>query len=267
MRQLEVVIVLIVLAVAGWGSAFSIHREATVWKQRYENLSEQFSSLQSRYADLENAYASLSWNYSELQSDYDGLLLEYHDLQEDYQTLQGEYYDLLDRYNGLVDDWNKLVEDYNSFINEYNDLVNKYNNLSYKIELISQLYDPVKYKQTPFIAELKYWLRTDRTDQVEYVDPDYVCFHFAVTLMLHGRAHHYQIGVIYVHGYDIVTGEEFRHAINAIVTHEGLVYIEPQTDDIWWLENHQEITPGEAYEFPGFENPIYVQEVIIVFNY
>lgn len=174
---------------------------------------------------------------------YSDLLSEYGEISRKYEILSGSY----DR---LVDERDNLTE-------RYNELAQRY----------SWLDPPLQSKSVPSTAELQLWLESDKTDEYEYVDPDFTCYQFSVLLMLHGRAQQYDIGVVTIHGYHNETGESFSHSINAIITTEGLVYIEPQLDEVWWLEDHSEIAKGMMHTFPGSEDPIHVEEISIFFDY
>lgn len=50
------------------------------------------------------------------------------------------------------------------------------------------------------------------------------------------------------------TGNTWKHAFDFIMTNEGLVYLEPQTNAVWWLPDHKEIEPGMTFRYEGFPN-------------
>lgn len=177
---------------------------------------------------------------------------------------EAAYSDLLVEFNDLSGKYGTLLSSYERLTKERDDLTKRYNELS---ERYSWLDPPLKGKKTPSIDELELWLQSDKTDEYEYDDPDFACLQFSLLLMLHGRAQHYDIGVVAIYGFNNETGEPFFHSINAVVTTVGLVYIEPQLDEVWWLEDYSEITNGTTHRFPGFGDPIYVSRTSILFDY
>jgi hypothetical protein len=64
------------------------------------------------------------------------------------------------------------------------------------------------------------------------------------------------MGMVYLHGHFTDTKKEFNHAFNVIYTSEGLTYVEPQTDEIWWYANHSEIPAGNEIEFGKHDPPL-----------
>ncbi|MCW4021481.1 MAG: hypothetical protein NWF14_09700 [Candidatus Bathyarchaeota archaeon] len=152
-------------------------------------------------------------------------------------------------HNDLTDSWKNLVVACNA------------TNIAF-----GWLDEPLKYKTVPSTDELRLWLLNDTTDEYEYSDTDFDCFHYSATLTLHGRARHYDMGLVAIYGYNVFTGERLFHCINAIVTSEGLVYIEPQLDEVWHFEGNSELTNGTSYDLPGLDY-VYVEEVKIIFTY
>jgi len=62
------------------------------------------------------------------------------------------------------------------------------------------------------------------------------------------------MGIIELRAVTNETGNTWKHAFNFIMTNEGLVYLEPQTDTVWWLPDHKEIEPGMTFRYEGFPN-------------
>ena len=177
---------------------------------------------------------------------------------------ESAYSDLLSEYNGILRGYETLSGSYDRLAEERDNLTKRYEELAQRY---SWLDPPLQNQSVPSTAELRLWLQRDKTDEYEYSDPDFTCYQFSVLLMLHGRAQHYDIGVIAIHGYRNETGEPLSHSVNAIITTEGLVYVEPQLDEVWWLEEHAEITEGTIHTFPGSEDPIHVEEISTFFDY
>lgn len=177
---------------------------------------------------------------------------------------ESAYSDLLSKFNEISRRHGTLSGSYDRLVEERDNLTKRYNELAERYTLLDL---PLKNETVPSTSELEHWLQTDGTNEYEYDDPDFMCIHFSVILMLHARAQHFNMGVILVYGHRNETGEPFSHSINAIITTEGLVYVEPQLDKVWWLEDHSEITNGTAYRFPMSLEPIYVDGIFIFFDY
>jgi chaperonin cofactor prefoldin len=220
----------------------------------YASLQQDYETLEQRHASLESEYNSLTSQYSALRSEHDALVSEYNALSQDYKSLQSKY--------------SALRTDYNALRTKYNSLDQKYEKLFSDYQLLKEAFDkPLTYKQVPSIESLRRWLwYEDQTDTIKYDDPDFVCGDFAVMLAIHAKVKHWDMGVIGVWGYNRDTHEDYAHAFNAIITTEGLVYIEPQNDDVWWYENHEEISIGTTYEI-GEDQWIYVEDVRIILQY
>lgn len=103
--------------------------------------------------------------------------------------------------------------------------------------------------EVPSFSQLSAWLIINITNQVPYQDPDFVCFDFAKMLANHSRQENWKIALVILNGSDTATKQSWYHAINAINTTEGLVYIEPQTDEAWWYSDHEPIVSGNTYKF------------------
>jgi len=170
---------------------------------------------------------------------------------------ESAYSDLLYRFKEISGEYNVLSRSNDLLVERYSGLAERYSLLDL----------PLNSKKIPSIRELELWLQIDNTDESAYNDPDFACLHFSVLLMLRGRAQHYDIGVVAVYGHHNETEEPFSHSVNAIITTEGLVYIEPQLDKVWWFEDHSQMTVGTTHEFPISEDPIYVENIAVFFHY
>jgi len=174
-----------------------------------------------------------------------------------YSHLLSENDQLSGKYDALLGIYDKLAEEKENLTKRYQELAERYKWLD----------QPLKNRTVPSVRELELWLQIDETDRRAYGDPDFTCLHFSVLLMLNARARHYYVGVVAVYGYNNRTKEPFSHSINAVITTEGLVYIEPQLDRVWWLQDHSEITGGNVHRFPISQDPIYVVETATFFDY
>jgi len=209
-----------------------LEKEYLKIRQELESLNRTYQTLLANHTQLHASFLELAWNHEELKREHQQLLTNYTDLLSKYRTLTS-------KYQALVEDYQKLSEAFN---------------------------EPLSYEELPTINELIYWLTfEDQTDKIAYNYPDFICGDFAFMLALHAKLKHWDMGVVAIFGYD-EKREPFAHVFNAILCKEGLVYVEPQTDDVWWYENHKEITEGKWYEYPG-KGRIYVERYIIILRY
>jgi hypothetical protein len=73
------------------------------------------------------------------------------------------------------------------------------------------------------------------------------------------------MGVIGIHGYNVDSKEPFHHALNVLNTTEGIVYIEPQLDELWWYDNHQEMYANHRWKI--VEQDIFIESLEIMADY
>ena len=240
----------------------ALRGELSSLKQNFTSLSEAYSSLNESYIRLSQEHSALKISYNALEGAYVQLNSSYSNLLNAYSTLNSTYGELLTRYSNLNATYNELLKQYSALNASYSQLLSL--NSSYA-KLYSALYQPLTNKTVPTTEELEAWLREDPTDTIAYNMPNFVCGDYAVMLAFHAKLMGWDMGVVAVLGRK-ADGSEFNHAFNAIICMEGLVYVEPQTDDVWWYSGHSEIQPGGWYEYPGF-GQVYVQEYVIVVLY
>lgn len=235
----------------------------------YVSLADALSTnerLKGVVSELLLQQDELFTNYSRLVTNYDALNASYRQLVENYRELQSAYSELLSAYASLSANHTSLSARFKDLNASYVELVHKYEKLRHDYDVLYKvLYKPLENKTVPKVDELKAWLKEDPTDTIQYRDPDFVCGDFAMMLSFHAKLKGWDMGVVAVFGHD-ADGEKFNHAFNAILCAEGLVYVEAQTDSVWWNENHEEIVPGRWYEFPGFGR-IYVERYAVVVLY
>jgi len=240
----------------------ALRGELSSLKQNFTSLSEAYSSLNESYVRLSQEHSALQISYNALEGAYVQLNSSYSNLLNAYSTLNSTYGELLTRYSNLNATYNELLKQYSALNASYSQLLSL--NSSYA-KLYSALYEPLTNKTVPTTEELEAWLREDPTDTIAYNMPNFVCGDYAVMLAFHAKLMGWDMGVVAVLGRK-ADGSEFNHAFNAIICREGLVYVEPQTDDVWWYSGHSEIQPGGWYKYPGF-GQVYVEEYIIVVLY
>jgi len=88
----------------------------------------------------------------------------------------------------------------------------------------------------PTYQEMLDFIRIDQTDKNPYNESSYYCFHFAADVKLNAFKAGYRCGFVYIEG---TTG---AHAIVCFnTTDKGIIFIEPQTDEI------AQVVVGEYY--------------------
>jgi hypothetical protein len=180
-------------------------------------------------------------------------------LRSQYLSLNSSYAVLNEKYSNLTSQQAAANAQLVQISNRYNDLLNKYNNI---LQLVDR---PIQNPLTPTLSELQSWLKSDDTNQLNYNAPDFVCLDFSVVLAEKARENHWKMGVVFVHGYRNDTGEKLEHAFNLIDTTEGPVYVEPETDLVWWNAGHGQIQLNGVYQIDY--KPVLVQQVDILVGY
>lgn len=130
----------------------------------------------------------------------------------------------------------------------------RYREIDAKYRMLTTYVDwSLENRSTPSISELKDWLAQDPTDQLSF-NENFNCRDFSILLSIKARHKHWDMGIIELRAVINETGNTWKHAFNFIMTSEGLVYLEPQTDTVWWLPDHKEIEPGITFRYEGFPN-------------
>jgi hypothetical protein len=273
-----VIIALLILTVSIGCHDISVQVENARFKANYESatrlvqklesqnkeLLENYSRLLEEFEVLNQLYVTLSQNYTSLTEQYRKVLAEYVRLTVDYASLNLTYWKLLQNYTDLEGQTFELRSKYENLSSAYQTLLANYSEVKSEFEkLYFAVYKPLlsNETETPSIDELRSWLEKDETDKINYTYPDFVCGDFAVMLSMHAKLNHWDMGVVAVLG-ATADGSEFDHAFNAIRCKEGLVYVEPQNDEIFYGP----ISEDAWYYHPGFGH-IYVNLFIIVVLY
>jgi len=200
---------------------------------------------------LVSILSGLAYAYVDLNNRFNKLRSDYNTLKTDYSTLQARHAQFTTSYQTLSHNYTLLKNQYTTLSQDYNELSQAFNN-------------PLSYKTTPTITELEQWLTSDNTDSIHFTIPDFICGDFSVMLSQHAKLKHWDIGIVVARGYT-ETYQSYNHAFNAIITTEGLVYIEPQNDHYWWYSGHQPISEDSWWEID--DEQIYVQGYTIVVLY
>jgi chaperonin cofactor prefoldin len=232
---------------------------------KYTELDRQYNTLRTDYRTLNNSHNALQNNYENLETSYQTLNTSYKTLNQKYTTLDDKYTTLNDKYTNLNNVYANINSSYATLSSQYATLNQQYASLFQDYDQLSQAFnEPLAHEVIPTNTELENWLATDTTDTIGYTMPDFICGDFSVMLSQHAKLVNWDIGIVAVWGYTD-TYESFAHAFNAIITTEGLVYIEPQTDQYWWYTGHQEISQGQWWEIG--DQWIYVEDYSVIVWY
>lgn len=246
------------------------------WRSLYDNYSAlegAYTSIQLQLANLTQAYERLKENNTLLREAYTRLNISYTDLQAEYRSSEEAYKSLKTEHDALLQNYSHIISEYKTLSSAYSDLETSCERLKETLENINRsytllyqaFYEPLTNKTVPTVQELKNWLAEDKVDQISYVYPDFVCGDYAVMLAFHAKLKGWDMGVVTVVGH-YPDRREFNHAFNAIKCREGLVYVEPQTDSVWWNPGYAEIKSESWYTFPDFGR-IYIDTIVVAVLY
>lgn len=229
-------------------------------REMLQELENQHEDLLKRYEALRGSYAVLQSNYASLTESFERLKSDYTALNETYNTLLQNYTLLQQQFQGYL----KLQNKYEALLSEHQVLKASYEELKKTYEeLHFAVYRPLWLNETvkPTISELKRWLAEDDTDAIPYSRWDFVCGDYALMLSVKAKMKCWDMGIVVVLGRDS-QGNEFNHAFNAIRCIEGLVYVEPQNDQVFYGP----ISEDSWYYHPGFGR-VYVETIIVIVPY
>lgn len=96
----------------------------------------------------------------------------------------------------------------------------------------------------PTYSEMKTFIESDTTNQHTWTE-SYTCFNFCNDVITHAYSQGIRVGFVYIAYYD-----DTSHAIICFdTTDRGIVYVEPQTDEIIPLSTNTVYPIGSPYEF------------------
>ncbi|MEM4652666.1 MAG: hypothetical protein QW535_01030 [Candidatus Nezhaarchaeales archaeon] len=272
-RGLKILAIISALSVLLFYSCLStymsnlLRSEVAILKGRLQELEAQYEDLSKRHEALSASYIDLQGRYSTLLDSFEKLTSEHLELKDAYAMLNKTYTELLQNYTILqqqLQDYLNLQERYEVLLSEHQALSASYAKLKEAYDKMHfALFSPLLLNETvrPTINDLKRWLAEDDTDKIPYSKWDFVCGDYALMLSVKAKMNHWDVGIVVVLGRD-AQGREFNHAFNAIRCVEGLVYIEPQNDQVFYAS----IKEGSWYYHPGF-GQIYVETFVIVVPY
>jgi uncharacterized protein YlxW (UPF0749 family) len=195
-------------------------------------LEEQVSSLQTEATTLENEKSTLENQVSTLQANVSSLQSEVVSLENVTLSLETQVSNLQSEVKSLEDE---VVQSFNS---GYAEGESEGYQLGYDEGYAQGVEDGPEsgwYIRDPTYDEAIAFTNSDKTDENEYTS-DYVCYDFTADFNSNAFQMGYRCGFVYI---------EFSDSAHAIAcfntTDNGLIYIEPQNDEIVTL------TIGQSY--------------------
>jgi predicted nucleic acid-binding Zn-ribbon protein len=220
----------------------SLRNEKTALENQLSTLQANISSLQTEVTALGNEKSALEMQVSalqviisDLQSDVDSLNDDKIDLEAQVASLQSEITSLNNEKTALENQVSTLQANITSLqteITSLEDEVSESYQLGYDAGYAQGVEDGAGsgwYIRDPTYAEAIDFINSDRTDENEYTE-DYVCYDFTADFNTNAFQMGYRCGFVYI---------EFPYSAHAIAcfntTDRGLIYIEPQTDEIVYV--------------------------------
>lgn len=178
-------------------------------------LTQEIETITQEKVALETNLNALQTSFDDLQLEHAKLVSVYNSLNANYDSLQKEHEILLLEYESIYR--SRYEEGYEE---------------GYTQGLTEKGYNVVD----PTYEEALDFIRSDRTDKNRYVEGEYVCWNFVADFKNNAFEAGYRCGFVYI---------EFRDGGHGIVcfntTDRGLIFVEPQDDDLVAL------TVGEHY--------------------
>jgi peptidoglycan hydrolase CwlO-like protein len=230
----------------------SLSNEKTALENQVSTLQANITSLQTEITALENEKSTLETqisalqaNISDLQSDVDSLNSDKAALEDQVASLQSEVTSLSNDKTALENQVSTLQANITSLQTEItaleNEVIESFNlgyaegetegyQVGYDVGYDQGVEDGAGsgwYIRDPTYAEAIAFINSDITDENEYIPGYYVCYDFTADLSANAFQIGYRCGFVYI---------EFSDSAHAIAcfntTDSGLIYIEPQTDEI-----------------------------------
>jgi len=210
----------------------SLQSETTSLNNEKTALETQVSSLQTEATTLENEKNTLETQVSTLQANVSSLQSEVVSLENLTLSLETQVSSLQSEVTSLE---NEVIQSFNL---GYAEGESEGYQLGYDegyIQGVEDLTESGYYLRDPTYDEAIAFTNSDKTDENEYTS-DYVCYDFTADFDSNAFQTGYRCGFVYI---------EFSDSAHAIAcfntTDRGLIYIEPQNDEIVTL------TIGQTY--------------------
>ena len=201
----------------------SLQSETTSLSNEKTALENQVSSLQTEATTLENEKNTLETQVSNLQANISSLQTEITSLNNEKTALENQVSSLQTEVTSLE---NEVVESFNL---GYSEGESEGYQVGYDEGYVQGVEDGPEsgwYLRDPTYDEAIAFINSDKTDENEYTQ-DYVCYDFTADFDSNAFQVGYRCGFVYI---------EFTDSAHSIAcfntTDRGLIYIEPQNDEI-----------------------------------
>ena len=203
----------------------NLQTESTQLVTEVAALGKQVSSIQTEAGELENEKSTLETQVSALQANVSSLQSIIGFLENNVQSLETQ------------------ISSFQTEIVALESEVTKSHNIGYSDGYDEGYFQGVEdsttggfYLRNPTYAEVIDFVNTDTTDENDYSET-YTCYSFTADFNENAFQMGYRCGFVYI----LFSGS--AHAINCFnTTDSGIIYIEPQTDEIVTL------TVGQIYD-------------------
>ena len=210
----------------------SLQSETTSLSNEKTALENQVSSLQTEATTLENEKNTLETQVSTLQANISSLQTEITSLNNEKTALENQVLSFQSEVTSLE---NEVVESFNL---GYSEGEAEGYQVGYDEGYVQGVEDGPEsgwYLRDPTYDEAIAFINSDKTDENGYTQ-DYVCYDFTADFDSNAFQVGYRCGFVYI---------EFTDSAHSIVcfntTDSGLIYIEPQNDEI------VDIAVGQTY--------------------
>jgi len=201
----------------------SLQSETTSLSNEKTALENQVSSLQTEATTLENEKNTLETQVSTLQANISSLQTEITSLNNEKTALENQVLSFQSEVTSLE---NEVVESFNL---GYSEGEAEGYQVGYDEGYVQGVEDGPEsgwYLRDPTYDEAIAFINSDKTDENGYTQ-DYVCYDFTADFDSNAFQVGYRCGFVYI---------EFTDSAHSIVcfntTDRGLIYIEPQNDEI-----------------------------------
>ena len=248
---------LIITAVMALAAVLVAVNFSTQLNSTRSQLTVSEKNLSAVHTELASTQDSLSASQLELKNTADDLTAAQGQLTSTRNTLgstQTELKSTQNQVTGLQSNITGLQSDLTAVRAQVDDLKTNLNRLTTSYSYVAS---------DPTYAAMQTFLAADTTDSKPYVTGSYVCWNYASDVIADAAKQHIRCGFVYV---------EFPGSAHAVVafntTDKGLVYIEPQSDEVVQLKTgvhyYQSIIPKPGYHYaqPGYDDTVKVFDVI-----
>jgi len=201
----------------------SLQSETTSLSNEKTALENQVSSLQTEATTLENEKNTLETQVSTLQANISSLQTEITSLNNEKTALENQVLSFQSEVTSLE---NEVVESFNL---GYSEGEAEGYQVGYDEGYVQGVEDGPEsgwYLRDPTYDEAIAFINSDKTDENDYTQ-DYVCYDFTADFDSNAFQVGYRCGFVYI---------EFTDSAHSIAcfntTDSGLIYIEPQSDEI-----------------------------------